>query len=137
MSSLPIRVPGSYRAPVVAAAVSVEAGGVPPGLLQALGAVDDPRKRRERQHGFTALLAAGVYAVLTGARSFAAIAEWIEDAGAAQRAKLGLSRPDSPDLTTIWRLLIAVDPQPLGRAIGGWLAGLLRLRAAAGGGHRR
>jgi predicted transposase YbfD/YdcC len=132
MSSLPIRVPGSYRAPVVAAAVSVEAGEVPPGLLEALGTVHDPRKRRGRRHAFTALLAAGVCAVLTGARSFAAIAEWVEDAGAAQRAKLGLSRADSPDLTTIWRLLIAVDPQQLDRAIGGWLAGLLRRRPASG-----
>ena len=130
MSSLPIRVPGSYRAPAVAAAVSVEAGDVPPGLLEALGAVKDPRKRRGQRHGFTALLAAGVCAVLTGARSFAAIAEWTEDVGAAQRAKLGLTRADSPDLTTIWRLLIAVDPQQLDRAVGGWLAGLLRRRPA-------
>jgi hypothetical protein len=101
-------------------------------LLDALGAVEDSRKRRGLRHSFTALLAAGVCAVLTGARSYAAIAEWIDDAGAAQRSKLGLSRADVPDLTTIWRLLIAVDPLQLDRAIGGWLGGLLRRRSADG-----
>jgi hypothetical protein len=67
-----------------------------------------------------------------GARSYAAIAEWIGDAGAQQRMKLGLSKTDIPDLTTIWRLLIAVDPLQLDRAIGGWLGGLLRRRSREG-----
>jgi predicted transposase YbfD/YdcC len=132
MSSLPIRVSESHRAGVAAAALSVAAGGVPSGLLEALGAVDDPRACRGRRHGFTAILAAGVCAVLTGARSYAAIAEWIADAGVQQRAKLGLIRSDAPDLTTIWRLLVAVDPLQLDRAIGGWLARLLRRRPAGG-----
>jgi hypothetical protein len=49
-------------------------------------------RRRGRRHGFTGLLAGAVCAVLTGARSYVAIGEWIADAGLAQRAKLGLSR---------------------------------------------
>jgi predicted transposase YbfD/YdcC len=132
MSSLPIRVPESHRTGAAAAVVSVVAGGVPSGLLEALGAVDDPRRRRGRRHSFTAVLAAGVCAVLTGARSYAAIAEWIADAGMTQRGKLGLTRADAPDLTTIWRLLIAVDPRQLDRAIGAWLAGLLARRPCRG-----
>ena len=124
--------PESHCGPVAAAVGTVVAGGVPAGLLEAFGGVEDPRRRRGRRHGFTALLAAGVCAVLTGARSFAGIAEWIGDAGAQQRSKLGLSRTDSPDLTTIWRLLIAVDPLQLDRAIGGWLGGLLRRRSGEG-----
>ena len=128
MSSLPIRMPESHCGPVDAAVVTVVAGGVPGGLLEALGAVDDPRQRRGLRHSFMALLAAGVCAVLTGARSYAAIAEWIADAGAQQRTRLGVSRTDISDLATIWRLLIAVGPLQLDRAIGGWLGGLLRRR---------
>ena len=105
--------PESHCGPVAAAVVTVVAGGVPAGLLDALGAVEDPRKRRGLRHSFTALLAAGVCAVLTGARSYAAIAEWIADAGAQRRTKLGLSRTDIPDLTTIWRLLIVDQLLPL------------------------
>jgi hypothetical protein len=126
MSSLPIQLPGSHRESLDVAVATVVAGGVPAGLLEALAAVEDPRKRRGLRYGFTALLAAGVCAVLTGARPYAAIAEWVSDVGVAQRANFGLNRADAPGLTTIWRLLTAVDPLPLDRAIGGWLAGLLR-----------
>lgn len=81
MSSLPIRMPESHCGPVDAAVVAVVAGGAPAGLLEALGAVDDPSQRRGLRHSFTALLATGVCAVLTGARSYAAVAEWRWHAG--------------------------------------------------------
>ena len=51
----------------------------PPHLLTDLAAVPDPRAARGRRHPLVAILAMAAAAVLTGARSFAAIAEWAAD----------------------------------------------------------
>jgi DDE_Tnp_1-associated len=51
----------------------------PPHLLTYLAAVPDPRAARGRRHPLVAILAMAAAAVLTGARSFAAIAEWAAD----------------------------------------------------------
>src|SRR5829696_2744078 len=65
-------------------------------------------------------------AVLTGARSLAAIAEWAADAPQPVRAALG-ARRDAPDFwsvpaeATIRRTLARLDPEALAAAIGAWL----------------
>ena len=53
-----------------------ELASVPPDLLVVLGALADPRSRRWVRHRLVALLAVAVCAVLAGARSYVAIAEW-------------------------------------------------------------
>ena len=66
-------------------------------------------------------------AVLTGARSITAIAEWAADTPQPVRAAPG-ARRDAPDRwvvpaeTTIRRTLARVDPDLLAAAIGAWLA---------------
>jgi hypothetical protein len=66
-------------------------------------------------------------AVLTGARSMAAIAEWAADAPQPVRAAFG-ARRDAPDRwvvpteATIRRTLARVDPTALAAVIGAWLA---------------
>ena len=65
-------------------------------------------------------------AVLTGARSMAAIAEWATDAPQPVRAAFGARRvaPDHwavPTETTIRRTLARVDPTALAAVIGAWL----------------
>jgi hypothetical protein len=52
----------------------------PPRLLAYLAAVPDPRSALGRRHPLVAILALAAAAVLGGARSFAAIAEWATDA---------------------------------------------------------
>jgi predicted transposase YbfD/YdcC len=65
-------------------------------------------------------------AVLTGARSLAAIAEWAADAPQPVRAALG-ARRDAPGFwsvpaeATIRRTLARLDPEALAAAIGAWL----------------
>jgi hypothetical protein len=49
-------------------------------LLDYLAQITDPRHRRGRRHALTVVLAVAVVAVLTGARSLAAIGEWASDA---------------------------------------------------------
>jgi len=89
-------------------------------LLEVLALVPDPRRRRGVRHRFTPLLAATVCAMLAGARSFAAISEWVADLTQAARGELGLTGV-APAGTTLWRLLTAVDPAALQDALGAWL----------------
>jgi predicted transposase YbfD/YdcC len=79
-----------------------------------------------------AILAMAAAAVLTGARSMAAIAEWAADAPQPVRAAFG-ARRDAPDRwgvpteATIRRTLARVDPTALAAVIGAWLADRDRL----------
>jgi predicted transposase YbfD/YdcC len=109
----------------------------PPQLLAYLAAVPDPRARAGRRHPMVAILALAAAAVLAGARSFAAIAEWAADAPQPVRAALG-ARRDAPDHwavpaeTTIRRTLGRLDAHALAAAVGAWLAD--RRRHDPGGG---
>jgi DDE_Tnp_1-associated len=80
------------------------AGAAAEDLLEALGRVPDPRDPRGRRYPLVPVLAIAVCAMLAGARSYAAIAEWAADAPPRLRARLGLPGP-VPDLATIWRVL--------------------------------
>jgi len=93
-------------------------------LLEALGRVPDPRGRR---YPLVPVLAIAVCAMLAGARSYAAIAEWAADAPPRLRARLGLPGP-VPDLATIWRVLTTVDPAAVDRAAGAWVSAQLAAR---------
>jgi len=94
---------------------------VPVDLLAVLAAVPDPRARRGVRHGCRSVLAIAVCAVLAGARSYLAIAEWAHDLTPAVRLRLGLGRT-VPCETTIRRLLQSVDAEELDRVLSAWLA---------------
>jgi hypothetical protein len=105
-------------------------------LVAALSVVADPRRRRGVRHSIGAVLAVAVGAVLAGARSYAAIAQWAADLDPAQRGRLGFSSR-AAEGTTIWRVLTAVDPVVLDKVVGDWLAARLRQRRRGWRGHRR
>ena len=67
-----------------------------PGLLTYLATIGDPRAHKGRRHPLVAILAMAAAAVLTGARSITAIAEWAADTPQPVRAALG-ARRDAPD----------------------------------------
>jgi predicted transposase YbfD/YdcC len=94
---------------------------VPAGLVGALAAVTDPRARRGVRHRFAGILAIVVGAVLGGARSYVAIAEWGHDLPVGIRVRLGLGRRP-PSESTIRRTVQAVDAQALDRIVSAWLA---------------
>src|SRR5436305_12726602 len=73
-------------------------------LLQALAAVPDPRARRGVRYRLTSLLAVAVCAVLAGAATFAAIADWVADLDPATRLRLGFTKT-IPAGSTVWRFL--------------------------------
>src|SRR3954463_16175793 len=55
------------------------------GLVQALKAVPDPRRRRGRRHGLQSVVLLAVQAVMAGAGSWVAIAQWAATAPQALR----------------------------------------------------
>jgi predicted transposase YbfD/YdcC len=90
-------------------------------LLVTLAGVPDPRKARGCRHRLVTVLAVSVCAVLAGARSFVAIAEWAHDLPVSARVRLGIGRR-APSESTIRRILQAVDLDALDAALSGWLA---------------
>ena len=63
-----------------------------PHRLAYLATIRDPRAGRGRRHPLVAILAMAAAAVLTDARSMAAIVEWAQDAPQPVRAALGARR---------------------------------------------
>lgn len=91
-------------------------------LPTVLAHVPDPRARRGVRHHLAVVVTAAVCAVLTGARSYVAIAEWVADLPAATAMLLGMKADRRPSEAMIRRLLQAVDPDLLAAVIGRWLA---------------
>jgi predicted transposase YbfD/YdcC len=98
-----------------------------PHLLAYLATISDPRGRRGRRHPLVAILAIAAAAVLAGARSMAAIAEWAADVPQLVRVALGARRDAPahwvvPSEATIRRTLARLDAKTLAEVIGAWLA---------------
>jgi DDE family transposase len=88
-------------------------------LLPVLAAVSDPRARRGIRHRLAVVLGLAVYAVLAGARSFTAIAEWAVDADQGTREALGVTGV-VPCESTFRRILQHLDADALDEAAGAW-----------------
>ena len=102
--------------------------GEAPHLLAYLATIADPRTRAGRRHPLVAILGLAAAAVVAGARSIAAIAEWAADTPQPVRAALGARRDPLtghwavPTEATIRRTLGRLDAEALAAAIGAWLA---------------
>src|SRR3954464_11310282 len=94
-------------------------------LVQALKAVPDPRRRRGRRHGLQSVLLLALQAVMAGASSWVAIAQWAATAPQA----LGVCGC-SPSAATFRRVLAAVDIAAVEAALTVWVTGC-RARAQA------
>jgi predicted transposase YbfD/YdcC len=111
----------------------VEGGGEgPPGLLAVLATVADPRHRRGVRHRLAVVLGLALCAVLAGARSFTAIAEWAADADRQTLAGLGVTGA-VPSESTFRRTLQRLDADAFDELTGQWAA----QRTAPGPGGRR
>jgi predicted transposase YbfD/YdcC len=94
----------------------------PADLVAALMTVPDPRSRRGIRHRLVTVLALAVCAVLAGARSYVAIAEWAHDLPLGVRIRLGLRvGRATPSEATIRRVLQKIDPEAMDRVISAWL----------------
>ena len=98
------------------------------GLLAALAQVTDPRKKRGIRHSQTTVLAIAVCAVLSGARSFLAMADWAQSLPQDLLKRLGCRRRNDaaidripPSEPTIRRTLEAIDAEELDRVLSAFL----------------
>jgi predicted transposase YbfD/YdcC len=89
------------------------------GILPLLAVFPDPRARRGVRHPIAVILALAVCAVLAGARSFVAIAEWAADADEGTLAGVGVSGR-VPCESTFRRVLQRLDADALDDAAGAW-----------------
>ena len=105
-----------------------ERGGMMSGptLAEALALIPDRRRAHLRVHGLVPLLQVCVVAMLCGARSLYAIAQWArerreDDPGLL--LALGLLPGRSPCVATLHRVFKGIDVAAFEAAVGRWLAG--------------
>jgi len=91
------------------------------------------------RHAMSSILATAICAVLAGARSFTAMAEWSAEQSAETLKRLGSRRGRPPSERTYRRAFANIDVQELDRRTGVWIAVQQRLQAGEGlaldGGH--
>ena len=97
-------------------------------LWEVFAEVPDPRDSQGRRHPLPAVLTLATVAMLSGARSLYAIAQFGRDRGKAFAEALGFTRDVPPCCATLHYLFAALDRKAFERAIRRWTAG----RVAAG-----
>ena len=126
--------PSSPVDPALGHLVQLAAGaaGEQPGLLRVLARVADPRHRRGVRHQLAGILGLALCAVVAGARSFTAIAEWAADADGQTLHRLGVEGrvPSEP---TFRRTLQRLDADAFDDLAGAWA----QQATAPGPGQRR
>jgi predicted transposase YbfD/YdcC len=132
-------VPAPAVSPIVAALdhpeVTLDRETVPRAalsLVEAFAEIPDPRHARGIRHGVLAIMLLGACAVLTGARSFAAIAEYAHDTGRTILDLLGVGAV-VPHSSTIRRVLQDLDPDAVEAAMRTWTLAQLADRPAPDG----
>jgi predicted transposase YbfD/YdcC len=103
-----------------------------PGLLAVLARVTDPRHRRGVRHQLAVILGLALCAVMAGARSFTAMAEWAADADEQTLRVLGTGGK-VPSESTFRRTLQRLDADAFDGLAGAWV----QRRTAPGPGGRR
>ncbi|MEU2263904.1 transposase family protein [Streptomyces sp. NPDC019645] len=108
-----------------------------PGLPQRLATLADPRHRRGKRHPFVSVLLIACSAVLSGARSFAAIGQWAKNAPQEALARLGARTTSvfavrvAPSTATARRIINRTCPGGLADLLGTDPAGSDTLRWTA------
>ena len=93
-------------------------------LLEYLPQVPDPRGAQGRRHSLQAMLATVVCAVLTGARGYRAIAQWVHAQEVSVWHALGFTRRP-PGRGAFRDLLMCLSPQDFESALRQWVTSLL------------
>lgn len=92
-------------------------------LWEVFAEVPDPRSARGRRHPLPAVLTLAAVAILSGARSLYAIAQFGRDRGRAFARALGFTHDVPPCCTTLHYLFAALDHRAFERAIRRWTRG--------------
>jgi hypothetical protein len=98
----------------------MESEGLGQGLLAAFATVPDPRSPLGRRHPLPAILALATAAMLSGARSLYAIAQWGRLQPPAVVAALGFTRERTPTVSTLHLVFRDLDAAAFEAALGQW-----------------
>jgi hypothetical protein len=109
----------------------METGQFSPSLLAAFAEVPDPRSAAGRRHPLPAMLAMATAALLEGARSIDAIAQWGRLQPPAVLHALGFTRDRSPCGSTFHLVFKALDVVAFEAALAAWARWHLRERSTA------
>ena len=90
------------------------------GLLAAFATVPDPRLPRGRRHPLPAVLALATAAMVSGARSLYAIAQWGRLQSPAVVAALGFTREQTPAVSTLHQVFSQLDVDAFEAALASW-----------------
>lgn len=91
------------------------------GLIEVLRQIVDPRQRRGVRHSVVSVVTIAVCAVVCGARSIAAIAQWAAELEYETLWRLGCRRRRPPSERTLRRVLGALDIGALDARLGQWM----------------
>lgn len=84
--------------------------------------VPDPRDPRGVRHALPVILSCATAAVLAGAKTWVAVAEWVADAGREALRAWGIGAGDVlPSESTIRRTLAVLDADDVDARIGAWM----------------
>ncbi|HEX8959955.1 MAG TPA: ISAs1 family transposase [Geobacteraceae bacterium] len=105
-------------------AVAIDTSG---GLVEHLSRVPDPRMKRGVRHRMLSVLTVAVCAVLSGAKSYAAVGEWAQRSDQQMRKRMGCRFHKhkelfiAPSEPTLRRAIQQVDAAAVDNAINNWL----------------
>ena len=97
------------------------------GLIEHLRRIPEPRMARGIRHNRVSILAVAICAILSGAKTFAAIGEWAGRASQSMLQRFGCRWNrikkiyDAPSEPTIRRLLQQIDAAAVDKELGNWL----------------
>lgn len=103
---------------------------VGPSLIRAFEALPDPRSKRGRRHPLTAILTLAVCAMLCGAKSLYAIAQWGRLQDPQTVASLGFSRAKTPSVSTLHEVFKRLDVDAFEAVLSDWSQAYLGDREA-------
>ena len=97
----------------------------PLSLLEILAQVPDPRSRHGRRHPLSAILSLAVLAMLSGAKSYQAIAQYGRDKGPALAHLLGFLRGKTPTKSTFSVIFRVLDVPAFEAVLSRWITSRL------------
>jgi hypothetical protein len=97
----------------------------PLSLLEVLAQVPDPRSRHGRRHPLSAILSLAVVAMLAGAKSYEAIAQYGREHGFPLAHALGFTRGKTPTKSTFSVLFRILDVHAFEQALCRWISSRL------------